>query len=292
MTLPAPASVADAPVARSVAVSASTQLVARVFDLLVNVIVSLAIVRYLGAAQYGDFVLIVSVVGLAGLLSEFGLPKLAVKEVSREGQKAGAVIGTVTVLRVALCLVSALVAQVALFALGASATVRIAALVASSQFLAEALLSVVVVFHVALRQQHEAAVRLAANVVKLILVLVLIASGANLVALVAATTATLFIAAGLAWLLAFARFDLRPSWERARVRPLMRAALPVGPAMLIGVLYLKLDALMVALLGTRQDTGVYGAAYQPIEYLFLASAVVVQVLFPLLARVHGRDRAA
>jgi len=73
---------------------------------------------------------------------------------------------------------------------------------------------------------------------------------------------------------------------------MLRASLPVGPAMLIGVLYLKLDALMVAALGTRGQVGVYGAAYQPIEYLFLASAVVVQVMFPLLARAYERDPEA
>jgi O-antigen/teichoic acid export membrane protein len=272
---------------RAVMMSTSTQLVARAFDLAVNVVVSLAIVRALGPSQYGDFVLVISVVGLAGLLSEFGLPKLAVREISRDTGARDDIVGTVTVTRLALSVLSIVVVQVVLFAFQASAAVRIAALVAGAQFVGEALLSVVVVFHVALRQQHEAFVRLAANVVKLTVVLVLVAHGAGLVPLVGATTAQVLIAAALAWVIARRRYAVRLRWDRSRVTSMLKASLPVGPAMLIGVLYLKLDALMVWWFGSRGDVGVYGAAYQPVEYLFLASAVVVQVLFPLLARAHG-----
>jgi O-antigen/teichoic acid export membrane protein len=281
---------ARASLTRAVAVSTSTQLLARGFDLLVNITVSLAILRHLGPSRYGDFILVVSVVGLAGLLSEFGLPKLAVRDVARDESIANEVVGTVIVLRLALCAGSVAVTQVALLALDAGTSVRLAALVAGAQFVGEALLSVTVVFHVALRQHYEAFARLAANVVKLGVVIALVAADAGLVPLVGATTAQVLAAAFVAWVVARRRFGLRPRWDAARARPLLRAALPVGPAMLVGVLYLKLDALMVGLLGSRHDVGVYGAAYQPIEYLFLASAIVVQVMFPLLAR--ARDDAA
>jgi O-antigen/teichoic acid export membrane protein len=192
-------------------------------------------------------------------------------------------------LRLALCLVAVVIAEIAFLLLHASGTVQAAGLVASSQFVAEALLTVCVVFHVALRQQHEAFVRLAANVVKLIVVVVLVKLGAGLVPVVGATTVTLLVASLLAWIIATRRYGLRPRWDGARARGLMQAAAPVGPAMLVGALYLKLDAVMVAWLGTRAGLAEYGAAYQPIEYLFLASAIVVMVTFPLVARTQGRD---
>jgi O-antigen/teichoic acid export membrane protein len=279
-------------VVHAVAVSTTAQLVARGFDLIVNVAASLLILRYLGPTQYGDFVVVVSIVGLAGLLAEFGLPKLAVREVARDPGAGDELIGTVIWLRLGLCVVAALVAQLALAALDASATVRVAALIASGQFVGEAFMSVVVVFHVALKQQYEAFVRLVANIVKLGVVIALVTAQAGLVLLVAATTCNVLVAAVLAWIIAHRRFGLRPTWTGARAVPLMRAALPIGPAMMIGVLYLKLDALMDAALGSRGDVGVYGAAYQPIEYLFLASAIVVQVIFPLIARARQRDPLA
>ena len=276
-------------VTRSVAVSTSTQLVARGLDLVVNVTVSLALVRYLGPHGYGDYVVVVTVAGLTGLVAELGLPKLAVREVSRDPETAGKVIGTVTVIRLVLAVVAAGLAQLALLALDASAEVRVATLVAGLLAVSEALMSVVVVFHVSLRQQYEAVARSAANVVKLAAVLALVAAGAGLVALVAAPALTAFVAVVLGRRIAVRRFGLRLSFDRSIVRSLLREAAPIAPATIIGVLYLKLDALMVGLLGSRHAVCVYGAAYQPIEYVFLASAVIIGVLFPLLARAQGRD---
>jgi O-antigen/teichoic acid export membrane protein len=267
-------------VARAVVVSTTTQLIARSFDLIVNVTASLLILRHLGPNRYGDFVVVISIIGLAGLLSEFGLPKLAVREVARDPSERNSLVGTVIWLRLGLSVVAMAVAQIVLVALHADATVRVATLIAGTQFVGEAIMSVVVVFHVALKQQYEAFVRLVANVVKLGVVVALVATHSGVVLLVAATTSNALVAAALAWILAHRRFGLRP------------ASLPIGPAMMIGVLYLKLDALMVAALGTRGDVGVYGAAYQPIEYLFLASAIVIQVIFPLLARARRRDPIA
>ena len=62
-------------------------------------------------------------------------------------------------------------------------------------------MSVVVVFHVALKQQYEAFVRLIANIVKLVAVIALVAAQAGLVLLVAATTCNVFVAVALAWII-------------------------------------------------------------------------------------------
>jgi hypothetical protein len=38
-----------------------------------------------------------------------------------------------------------------------------------------------------------------------------------------------------------------------------------------------------------REIGLYGSAYQPIEYAFLATAVVINVAFPLLSQSWGTD---
>src|SRR5262245_37511091 len=87
------------PVVRAAAISTTTQLAARGFDVVANVIVSLAILRHLGPTRYGDFVLVLTIVGLVGLVAELGLPKLSVREISRDDESAGSIVGTVTVMR-------------------------------------------------------------------------------------------------------------------------------------------------------------------------------------------------
>jgi O-antigen/teichoic acid export membrane protein len=285
-----PASAGQRSVRRRVVSSIATQLVARVAEMGAVAVTSVLLLRHLGPSSYGDFVLVVAVASLPGLLSEFGLSKLAVRNVSRTPRSEDEVIGTVIVVRLVLALVALLVAQAALGAFGARPALRMATAVAGAQYVAEAVMTVSVAFHVRVRQQYEAAARLVGALAKLVAVVAAAATGAGLVVFVAATVAPVFLTAGLMAVLRRRVLGGSYRFARSQAWPLLREALPVGPAMLIGVLYLKLDALLVGLLDDRRGLGIYGAAYQPIEYAFLASALVVQVLFPLLSSAHGHDR--
>lgn len=253
---------------RRAAVSTASQLAAKVVHLVLNVVSTLAVVRYLAPEGYGTYVLVATVTTLAGVVADFGLPKLAVREAVRVDADTGAIIGTVAALRLALALVAALAVQVTLLAFGQSAEALLAGAVACLVTVGDAVLGVVVVaFQIHLLQQYEAIVRVLGEAVETALVLVLVSLGAALPMLF--VPPVVGVAVGTA------------------------VALRLGPGMLVGVLCLKLDSLVVAALLPTADLGRYGAAYQPIEYLLLASAIVINVLFTVLARAWAvGDRVA
>jgi O-antigen/teichoic acid export membrane protein len=192
-------------------------------------------------------------------------------------------------LRLALAVVAAGGAQLTLLAIGAGPTARLAMLVLSVSFLCEALLSVVIVFHLTVRQQYEAFIRVAMEVVELAVLVVLIAGSASLVALMTAPVAGAAVGAVLALACARRRFGVRMSFSADRARRLARETVYVGPAALLGIAYLKVDNVVLGALRPSHDLGIYGAAYQPIEYLLLGSAILVNVLFPLLAACNDTD---
>lgn len=271
--------------ARSVAVSVASQVVAKALHLALNVVSSLAIVRYLAPDSYGTFVLVLTVTTLVGVVADFGLPKLAVREMVRPDEDSDAVLGTLIALRLGLAFVAVGGIQVVLAAFRQGPEAHLAAAVASLVIVVEAVLGILVaIFHVHLVQQYEAVIRTVGEAVETALLLVLIAQGAPLPWLFAPPVAGVLAALVLAWSLARRRFGARPRVVTSRVRPLLLEALPLGPALIVGVVYLKLDSFVVGALRPSADLGLYGAAYQPIEYLFLATGVLINVLFPLLAR--------
>ena len=277
---------------RAVAVSTVSQLGARFLHLALNVASSVILVRYMGPDHYGDYVRVIAVTGWVGLLSEFGLNKVGVRHAAREDGSAGRVIGTVMGTRTVLSVAAAAVAQLTLLPLHASRTVHIAALVASLMFVFDGFFATVVVFQVTLKQHYEAFVRVLMEIVELSVLLLLVASGAGLVALVSAPVVGAAVGCVVGYLVARSRFALRLSFDRNLAWELLRTAAPIVPAIMIGVLTLKLDSLMVAALRPRHEVGLYGAAYQPMEYALNAITVVALPFFPLLARAHGRDAVA
>ncbi len=272
--------------------SASSQLGAKVVHLVLNVVSSLAIVRYLAPDAYGTYVLVLTIVTMAGVVADFGLPKLAVREMVRPGEDADAVAGTIIGIRIALAVLAVLACQVAVALFDQPPSAHLAAGVASLVIVADAVLGIVVVpFQVSLAQHYEAVIRVVGEALETGLILVLVALGATLPWLFAPPVVGVAVALVLAVFLSRRRFALHPRWVRAKVRPILVEALPLGPALLVGVLYLKLDSFVVAALRPPEDLGLYGAAYQPIEYLFLGTAVIINVLYPLAARAWSGNEA-
>jgi len=278
--------------ARGVAVSTSSQLAAKGLHLVLNVVSTLAIIRYLAPNDFGNYVLVLTTTLLVGLFADFGLAKLATREIARDGEFEHEILGTVIAVRLALAVVAMAITQLVLVGLRVAPEVHLAAAVASLLYFGDAVLAVVVVFHVRVRQHYEALLRVSMELFETTLLLVLIARGVDLPLLFVPPVAATTLGAVAAVILARRSFGTRFRFDPSRLGHLLREALPVGPALLIGVIYLKLDGLLLAVLRPTHEVGLYGSAYQPIEYLFLGSAVVVNVVFPLLAKAQGDgDRA-
>ncbi len=286
-TLPRPVAVGS--VGARLAVSTIAQLLARVVHLGVNVTTSLMLIRYFAPGGYGDYVFVVSVSGLLLLLSEFGMRNHAVRELSRDTAKAGAVIGTTTVARLVTAVVASGVAQLVCIAFGVSKTTQIAVAISSLVFFTEAVLTLTIVFQVGLRQEVDAVVRTSIELVELALVIVAIQLRLGLLAVVAAPIVGAVVGTVLASAIATRRFGLRPSVVWSDLPALFRRAAPLALVGVAGAAYLKLDAFAVAFLRPRSDVGLYGAAFQPIEHTLITTIVVVNVLFPLLAQSFGKQ---
>lgn len=279
-----------AEIKRGVAGSAISQVAAKVLHLALNVVSTLAVVRYLAPGAYGVYAIVLTVSSLVTLVADFGLPKLAVREIfGASDDDENAIIGTVVVMRIVLALVGIAVVELVLLVLQQPGPAYLAALIASLTGVGEAMLAaVVVVFQVRLVQHWEALVRTAAELLETTAILILVHRHAGLAWLFAPPALATALAAGAAVLLARRRYGRRLRFVRARVRPLLVQALPIAPALLVGVVYHKLDSITLAALRPSRDVGLYSSAAQPIEYAFLTTGLVMNTIFPLMSAAYSR----
>jgi O-antigen/teichoic acid export membrane protein len=276
---------------RAIALSASAQTVAKVVNLGLNIVVSLALIRYFGPSGYGDYVFVFSFVTLFGLISDLGLTKIAVRDISKDESASRAILGTAIWLRLALAVVAAVAAQVLLALLAMRVQIRLAAGIASLLFVTDALVSVVVLFQVRVAMQYQAVVDLVVQGVDTVLILALIGLHAGLLPLVAAPVASGAVGVIVAVIIAKTRFGLRLTFDAGRIRPLIVESLPVGLNFMVSIVFLKLDSVLLGFFRPSSEVGIYGAAYKPIEYVLLTSVILVYTLFPLLSRFQGSDPA-
>lgn len=277
--------------ARAVAAGAGAQVAGKGVHFLLNVVATLAVIRHLGTGGYGDYVFAITFATLVGLISDLGISKVAARDMSVPGTPPDDVLGTAIACRLALAVLCWLLAQGILFVLATSWAVHVAVAVASLLFVGDALLSVVVVFQVRLAMQYDAVVSVIGQTVDTGLILLLVHGGAGLIALLAAPVAG--TAVGIAVAIAITRraFRARPRFRLELVPRLLIESLPIGLALLLAATYLKVDAVIIAVLRSSREVAIYGAAYRPIEYSLLAATLLIAVMFPLLARAWVSDRA-
>lgn len=274
---------------RGVATSAVSQFGAKCVHFALNAVSTLALIRYLGPDHYGNYVFVITASFVIGIAADMGLNNLAVREISRDPAAEDRLVGSVMLTRLVLAAGAWLMTLGVVRALGGSAELIAGAAVISLLYFTEAALAIVIRFHVRVQQQYEALVRVVVEALETTLVLVLIFRGATLVTLLAAPPAAALIGVVLAFGIARRRYGPLPRLQAGASRLLLREALPIGLTLLLAAAYLRSPALLVASLRGSAEAGFYGAAYQPVEYLLLASAVVINVLLPLLSRAFVTD---
>jgi O-antigen/teichoic acid export membrane protein len=83
-----------------------------------------------------------------------------------------------------------------------------------------------------------------------------------------------------------------PRFDRDAWRDLQTAALPLGFFMIALNLYTYIDTVILWVIGTDSDTGLYAASYRVYEGLMYAPAILSAVLSPRLSYLFVHDRPA
>ena len=262
-----------------------------VADRLVSLAVGVAIIsqvsRYLGVEGFGHFGLVQTLVPAFLVLSDFGMSTILLRELAIEGPDRGRLLGTVTVLRVGLGLAS-LAACVGLAALlGYRGPLFWAIVLYAGSLLLPPLETLGLVFRATVRNERLVAASL--------LGLLAYAAGAwatvsldlGLLGVTAALLASSIVRAAVT--LALAAREVRPRFviDMRTWLGLGRLAAPLGIASLFGILYGRMDMVILSKLARPSDLGLYSAASRFGVILSFFPQAFGGVVFPALSQASG-----
>jgi O-antigen/teichoic acid export membrane protein len=241
--------------------------------------------RYLGAAGYGSFALALALVQMLGVLADFGVVAVVVREISRDPRRTGELVGSALTLRLLLGVAVVALAGLLSLALPYSPDVRIAILIAGIPFvLGLATTSLTAIFQARMQMGRAAIADVAGRL-------------AGVAALVAAVEADLGFHAVVATTAVAAAVTLAVTAAMVRVRPqtshwraLVVPAVPIGIALAVNEVYFRADTFILSLFRPFEEVGHYTLAYRIFELLALLPAIVMTSVFPLLSRYIAEQR--
>jgi O-antigen/teichoic acid export membrane protein len=265
------------------------QVVGRVGNGLLSVVVMVVLARSLGTGDFGRWTTLITVVSLAVPLSEVGLSQVAITRAAEKPQEEGSWLGALLLIRTTVAIAAAAACLVAVLVLGDSGGMRVAGVLVTGTVVVAGISSLGAVFQLRVRNDLAILVVTLNSLIWTAAVVEVDRLGGGLVALGAVFLAAAVAAMALQTVLALRLVHLSfESWRR-RARDLVRIGLPISISTLLIVAYVKADQILVFSLAGGKAAGLYGAAYRILDQMIIISASVTTTLYPLLVRAHATD---
>ncbi|RJQ25093.1 flippase [Candidatus Parcubacteria bacterium] len=93
----------------------------------------------------------------------------------------------------------------------------------------------------------------------------------------------------LYFMLSLARVPLFKGVSGESIKAVLKGSLPYGILGILGLLYFRIDTLMISYIKGVEQAGLYGAAYRFLEALIFIPSALATAMFPVLAKLHDND---
>jgi O-antigen/teichoic acid export membrane protein len=247
--------------------------------------------RQYGPELFGQFAFAYTYLTTFYLVADFGFDVYLASEVARDRLKMHQLVQSLLPLRICLSLLSAvLMCLVALLSGIPDGTKEMMVAFAISILPSASSAFFFALFKGLEEFQHETRVSLIQNSVLLTLLI-----GAGAMQLSIRTIVWMYAATrllGLLILVPKVRHTLLPFDLRAAVnsgRAALRKGFPYGVFLVCGTLYFQLDTIMLGYFLNEEAIGVYQAAFKLVGILLLSNDILVQIMLPVLSRLHADD---
>ncbi len=263
----------------------SALVAAQVATKAINLLVSVALVRWLGVHELGRYAYVLAFCFPFGALADLGLATLAIRDASRAPAAAPRVIAVVRRVAVSLAAASAAMMVGLALLLGHDAVVVVGIGLCGLASIVSALTMPSLVFLTARERMDRLSLyRVAGSVLASAITVGVLLAGGGVVALLAGSLAT----SAVMWL--FARMLAGASGPAPALPPgagaaLLKRAVPFGLLMAGFALYYRVDMVMLEWLAAPGELGRYAAAYRFLDAVIALAASLGGPLFPRLSSV-------
>jgi polysaccharide transporter, PST family len=268
-------------------------LVAEKFLVLaVNLAVMVWVARYLGPSQFGILNYGIAFAALFGFLSYLGLDGVVTHELVRSPGQKEEILGTALALRFAGGAVAAAAIVAVMWYRPGDAATKWVTIVIGIGLIFDSFDVFDFWFQSRVEAKYPALARTASVLVSSAVKVVLILTGAPLIAFAFATLLQHVVkAAGLgAWYMKKGH-SMRWRARQERTVALLRQSWPLILSGASAVLYLKIDQVMLGEIVGRTEVGIYAVAVRFSEVWYFIPNIIAASIFPALIKSKERDQA-
>lgn len=277
--------------ARRASADVAVQIVARILNLALGVVVTLILARALGSSGFGVWSSIFAITQIVASFGEFGLNEVAVNKAATEPERESSWLGALLSLRLLISLPITLVSIVAVLLIVPSHEGRVAGVLISLLLVVGVPTVLNVVFQLRVRNGISMAILTLNSVIWAAAVIGVASLSGGIVGFAVAFVVASTLSMILTVVLALRLVTVRLRGARELWRALLKVGIGLGLAGVLVTGYVKLDQILVLEIAGSRQAGLYGAAYRLLDQVQFIPISVMTTLFPMIAAAYAGNRA-
>jgi O-antigen/teichoic acid export membrane protein len=257
---------------------------------LIGVVTFGVLARSIGADGLGEYRTVLTMLLFAGVVFDFGLYSITLREISRSDDDAHRTLGNAAAMRIVATICAVLVLLLVLFLTDYDPDVLHGVMIAGAGWVGYQLNDVLrAAFQLKLAKHKGAIAETVGALVGLAFISGLAAIGAGTTAMLGATAIGLICTAVLASYYANRLLPFRLRFEWPVWRALIVAGIPVAGSVLLLNVQLRADVLLLSMIKGAKQVGLYDAPLKLYELLFVIPYLFGGMMMPLFVRDRGAD---
>lgn len=268
------------------------QLAGRALGMVASAVSVAMTARYLGPAAYGQLTIAIVFVGMWASLVDLGVGTVIVRLVSSGRGNLERLVGVNSGLALVYCLPLAVMAAVSGWMIYHDADVRMMLVIMSVSLLFLTTTTTGPVFVTTVKFSAMAVADLASRVALLGVIIGLVAAQADVIWFAVANLIPSLFALLIQGFAASRHISLKPVFSPRETRDLLQKSLAQMAIVIIVVLYWRADGVILSLLSTKSEVGVYGLAQTFALNTMVLSAFFLNSTLSTAATLFARDVAA
>lgn len=278
-------------IARKIAYNVIFNVITKILSTILALVGIGFITRYLGTEGFGNYSTVLAFFAFFGSAADLGLYAITAREISRPDADEKKILGNAFALRLFSSLAVFLIAPAVVYFLPYSNEVRLGIIIAAASFVFSSTYAVLNgVFQKNLAMDKVATAEVLGKTLQVAIIVAAVKNDLGFIPIVLSILAAMIFnfSIVLFWVNKYAKLSLQ--FDFTYWKKIIRQAAPVGFAAIITFIYFKFDTIILSILQTSAEVGIYNAAYKVIENLSFFPAMIIGLVFPMFSRHIFSDK--
>lgn len=278
-------------IARKIAYNVFFNATAKILSTVLSLVGIGFITRYLGTEGFGDYATVLAFFSLFSSVADLGLYSITTREISRIGADEKKILSNVVTLRIVSAVAVFLFSLLVIKFLPYPQAVKNGILLVSAAFIFSSGYMVLNgIFQKNLAMDRVATVEFLGKILQVGFIILAVRNEWGFTAIVASLLIFMVFNFVVVYILSRRYVKFKFEMDFSYWKKFLKESWPMGMSVFITFLYFKMDTILLSVLKSSADVGIYNAAYKVIENITFFPAMIIGLILPLMARYIFSDK--